>query len=209
MEIVAAVLGAIVAVLAGAWINNVFTWEVKNRVEALDRIYIDVLEYNQAFLDFCKKQLAKNRDRTIEAIARNSSETKHLETASNNMVTTPYTDKNLIEELNQQINPYIHRGFRDTYIIDGRKSGSLYKKILDWSVFIANNASKYSAFVRPKGIPIGPTAQQYEELLNDVTDTIFNQRKEITSFPYMLKQLFCNCGVALVTLFILAIPIFI
>ena len=42
--LVAAVLGAIVAVLAGAWINNVFTWEVKNRVEALDRIYIDVLE---------------------------------------------------------------------------------------------------------------------------------------------------------------------
>ena len=44
---------ALFRIIIGAWINNVFIWKIKNRIDALDDIYINVLEFNDSFLELC------------------------------------------------------------------------------------------------------------------------------------------------------------
>lgn len=184
MEIVAAILGSVVVVFIGAWVNNIVTWKVKNRIEALDSTYIYVLEHNQAFLEFCSKQKDKEN-----------------------------IDNELIKILNKKIEPYINRGYLNCFIIDEIKAGILYKKIYNWHQAIMRNTGCYYDYENNRWNNPKPhlfninnneqksdTVKEYEVLLNDVTDTIFAYRKEIISFHYILKQLFMNWGTLITVL---------
>lgn len=174
MEIVAAILGAIVAVLAGAWINSVFTWKIKNRVKALDNTYLDVLKVNESFLYYCLKH--------------------HQD---------PENINGIRDVLINTMKPMIRMAYLNCFIIDEIKCGKLYKKMYLWQQVISDNANDMyfdnlkqkwikpspESFVVINGAKPDEIAENYQILLNDVTEVIFSYRKEITSFSYMVKQL--------------------
>lgn len=43
MSIISSIMGSLIGVILGAWINNVFTWKIKGSIEALDLISKDLL----------------------------------------------------------------------------------------------------------------------------------------------------------------------
>lgn len=177
MEIVAAIVGAILAVLAGAWINNVFIWKIKNRVNALDVAHSDVSEYNDAFLSFCWKHKESNGNTTEINTIR--------------------------EEFNRRSGPIIKRGYHNYFIIDEVKCGKIYKKVLLLSQEITThvNPTRFDSLTQrwtkpsPESFVIindaehDEIAKYYNKLLNDTLDAILEYRKEITSFCYMMKQI--------------------
>lgn len=57
MEIIAAVLGSLVAVFIGAYINNVFTWKIKDKIHAVDKLYSYLWQLDKIFLDYCSKKM--------------------------------------------------------------------------------------------------------------------------------------------------------
>ena len=62
MSLISAILSAIL----GAWITNIFTWKIKNKIDALDNIYIVITKYNDAFLGYCFEGYSKESEEKFQ-----------------------------------------------------------------------------------------------------------------------------------------------
>lgn len=162
MEIFAAITGSLVAVLLGAWINNVFTWKIKNRIDALDIVYLAILERNQYFLGLCL-ELKKN----------------------------PQFQGSLHSDFNTHFHEFNHKIMLNCFIIDGIKGGSLYQQIKQWHDILANviNSQQHEDFNLPPDSKGNKTTKKYKKRLCSLTDEVLYLRNNATSFRYMLKSL--------------------
>ena len=95
--------------------------------------------------------------------------------------------------MNADVSSLIHKIYFNSFIIDEEKFGPLYKKLFAWNQAIENNTknqSRHKSFVISNNNLCDKYAQEYQQLLDHVTDTIFTTSKELSSFKYMIKTIF-------------------
>lgn len=149
MSFILGLIGSGIGALFGAYLTNIFTWKIKNRIDALDIIYAETLNHYNLIVDtFTSNEIDK---------------------------LNPY---NPIRDIAQH---YEKSLFLNCFIIDGEKYGELFNKLNNWRNLGYNilledreNESKVNL---------------YENEFQISIDLIFNTRKELTSFSYMLKQI--------------------
>lgn len=178
-QIVLAILG----VVLGAWVNNIFTWKIKNRIDALDDTYKDALNLNTKFSDFI------------------------VDSNDHSNPNSGYVDSENMASIQPKIDIYINNLYLYCFIIDGEKAGEFYSNIVrPWVNFIADtiNGSNFATAVHvpekfkkayiemlsKHATQTSDIALEYIELFNIVQESIMSQRVKLTSFCYMLKE--CN-----------------
>lgn len=167
-HLIGGVIGGAIAALFGAYISNIFTWKIKNRIEALDITYIEALKINDLFVElYCK----------------------HKE-----VTTIPNED---LETFGKSIKVYIRNGYLNCFIIDGIKCGKLYEKMRLWTTQFdeilnpidsktgRRKSSKHRDFYILDNKPLSEVVKKYEVAFKDIQITMFNMRKKITSPWYM------------------------
>lgn len=153
-------LVTILGVLAGAWINNVFTWKIKDKIDAWRSMYDDVHKFNHLFLAFCKVE-------NLTLIEQN------------------HAKKNdVFANLGKELQAIMDNIYWYTFIIDECQGGEMYKLTSDYYNNVATFVCEKD-FESLKSMP----NPEYTKQFNDLHRIILSRRRKTTSFHYMLEQL--------------------
>ena len=97
----------ILSVIFGAWVNNVFTWKIKNKIEVLDKIFLEIEKYNTTFLNYCKEACLHDQLKPMSQVS--------------------------INEFNGIVTEIQNEMYLDFFIVDDKKVGELYQIMLIWN----------------------------------------------------------------------------
>jgi hypothetical protein len=185
----------LIGALIGAWINNITTWKIKNKVDALDEAYKAILDLNSKFLIWT---------------------TQPLETDPQG-----WLNKKEINVINTSVYPNINNLRLWCFIIDGKRGGEFYTKtaspFVNFIVNSINGSSEANCSIFSLNNSIFEKAffyrahrgcKQHDELENEhealvvkAQDVILSQRAELISFRYILTE----CCASLTAIFYEAI----
>ncbi len=165
MAIIAPIFTAIFGALIGIYINNIYTWKIKNKIETLDKLYLHFSEYIQWRSTFIKLH-------------------------GENCAVSKTTDMNFLSD--DKANDFYaiaNKCQLDCKIID---INSIHEKFRDLHI---NHIMKYAKdILEHKTISNVEAilAEPFNTLISEITKDIFDSRDVITSFPYIFKELTCN-----------------
>lgn len=158
------ILSIVISGLFGAWITNIFTWKIKNKIESLDALHFMVLNYNQKFLKYARSKITRDEFRD-EANIFEQAMLHHCFVVDGKKA------------------GYVHEKiYQWTKLIDdiinGEKKEIFENKLQQFTVDKSLYPTNYPDLVK-----------QYREALNSAELNVLQARKRTMSFCYMLKQL--------------------
>ncbi len=168
---------AIIGIIFGAWINNILLWKIKQKIEHLDILLRDALNYNSKFLEFIRLKCLN---------------------------TTPTEEEYAV--FGKYSQECMNNAYMGSYIIYGSpekcKDTELCMSMRRYYNFIAErvNSKRVSVlrdnFVLAKGAELTEMALDYENTMNDYINTILCYRNKLTSLDirFWLQELICNNG---------------
>jgi hypothetical protein len=166
---------AIIGIIFGAWINNILLWKIKQKIEHLDILLRDALDYNSKFLEFIRLKCL-NIDPTEE-------------------------DYVVFGKYSQEC---VNNGYMGNYIIYGSpkkcKDTELYRSMFLYYDFIAKILNDRNVkvlrdnFFLENGDKSTEILTEYEHKMHDCINTILCYRNKLTSLDlrFWLQELICD-----------------
>ena len=177
--IITGIIGALIAALIGAWINSVFTWRIKSKVDSIDLLYGKLWEIENLFRKYCLLQfkINNNCNSSIEA-----------------------------EEMTKQVTDIkdeVSKIQRMLYLFDSILNKRFNTEIIKFTNIIAEGLNDRYLSEQYVHVDHKPSSKEVTEKLKVATsffNEILDHRKEIISFNYMLKELLYNKVAAIIFL---------
>lgn len=187
--IIAAILGSLVAVFIGAWLNSVFTWKIKDKIKAIDKLYPYLWQLDLLYEDFIFNQVKMSR-------------------------TPEGTERELLRRKSSSMQREFEVNVSKLYLYDGILDKKFNTNLVNYTgkiAYIFNTRDEFWKYYQDKVNGQIISTEKYSEsdveqltTLRKFFPEILDYRKELTSFEYMRKELFysvkhficknCNCS---------------
>lgn len=163
-----------IGIIFGAWLNNIWFWKIKQKIESLDLILRDAIDYNSKILEFTR----------LKCLSDEPNESDYA-------------------ELGRCATVYINNGYIANWVIFGSpnrcKDTKIYKSMVEYYKLVAKvfnekdlDYIRSNFFVASNQEPHEVEKTDYELKMQRLINTVLSYRRDLTSFSpvFWIKELY-------------------